>query len=218
LDTLLTLEEVADRLRVSVRTVKQWANSDELPGGKVGGSWRFRRSDVEAWLDKQLTPHKHSKGLRHELTVQTLVNPANIFITDCETKAEFLNFFIDTGAKLKGISCRAEIADAVFKREKLMSTGIGLGLAVPHVRLNNIKDINLYIAVNQRDVADYVSLDGNPIRIGIFFVVGRDQHSEYIKALAIMLERLKKPLINEQVLTAGTPKDIYDVLSQEATR
>ncbi len=215
MDTILTLEEVAKYLRVSERTVKEWANSGELPGGKLGGSWRFRREEIEGWLDRQLTPHKHSKALNIEYSTKSLINPSNISLTNYELKSEFLNFFIDKGAGVQGVSSREEVADAVFKREKLMSTGIGQNTAVPHVRLNNVKSLNIFIAVNNKPIEDYESIDNKPIQIGVFFVVGRNQHSEYIKALSIIMERIKKPLIHQQILDSADEKEIYNSLTQE---
>jgi excisionase family DNA binding protein len=49
---LLNVKEVADFLRVNVTTVYTWAQRGQLPAIKMGRSWRFRRSDLETWLDK----------------------------------------------------------------------------------------------------------------------------------------------------------------------
>jgi len=47
----MTLEEVADYLRLSKDTVYRLANTGKLPASKVGNQWRFRRDDVDAWLE-----------------------------------------------------------------------------------------------------------------------------------------------------------------------
>lgn len=212
---LMTLEEVSNYLRVSERTVKEWALSGELPGGKIGSSWRFRKQDIDFWLDKQLTPHKHSIRPSLEYSIRNLVEPSNIFQTDLHTKMELLNFLVTKASAIPGIAARAEIADATFKREDLMSTGIGLGIAVPHVRLNSVRELNIFFAVNKNGIEDYSSIDGAPVRVAVYFVVGRNQHSEYIKALSVILERLKNTLAFKQILEARSPKDIYDILIGE---
>jgi excisionase family DNA binding protein len=51
MEKLMTLEEVADYLRLSKDTVYRLANTGKLPASKVGNQWRFRRDDVDAWLD-----------------------------------------------------------------------------------------------------------------------------------------------------------------------
>ena len=46
-DDILTIEEVAKYLRVSDRTVYDWAQKGEIPAGKIGTVWRFKKSEVE---------------------------------------------------------------------------------------------------------------------------------------------------------------------------
>ncbi len=51
MEKLMTLEEVADYLRLSNDTVYRMANTGTIPASKVGNQWRFRRENVDAWLD-----------------------------------------------------------------------------------------------------------------------------------------------------------------------
>lgn len=50
---ILTIREVAALLRVADKTAYTLAQEGQLPGFKVGGQWRFRRTDIEAWIDAQ---------------------------------------------------------------------------------------------------------------------------------------------------------------------
>ena len=52
MEKLMTLEEVADYLRLSKDTVYRMANTGKLPASKVGSQWRFRKEDVDEWLEK----------------------------------------------------------------------------------------------------------------------------------------------------------------------
>ncbi len=52
-DTLLNVQQVAEYLQLNLSTVYQWAQQGRLPAIKLGGRWRFRRTDIEAWLDAQ---------------------------------------------------------------------------------------------------------------------------------------------------------------------
>lgn len=52
-DSVLTVKEVADYLRVNQRTVYRLAVEGKLPGFKVGATWRFKRSDIDAWIVAQ---------------------------------------------------------------------------------------------------------------------------------------------------------------------
>lgn len=52
-DAILTLPEVADLLKVADKTVYTMAQKGELPAFKVRGQWRFKRDDLDAWIERQ---------------------------------------------------------------------------------------------------------------------------------------------------------------------
>ena len=51
-DQILTLKEVAAYLKLAEKTAYRLASEGKLPGFKVGGSWRFKRDDLEVWIDE----------------------------------------------------------------------------------------------------------------------------------------------------------------------
>jgi len=51
-DEILTLKEVAVYLKLAEKTAYKLAAAGKLPGFKVGGSWRFKREDINLWIDK----------------------------------------------------------------------------------------------------------------------------------------------------------------------
>ncbi|WP_028835538.1 MULTISPECIES: methylation-associated defense system helix-turn-helix domain-containing protein MAD1 [unclassified Pseudoalteromonas] len=52
-DEILTLKELAEYLKLTEKTAYRLAAEGKLPGFKVGGSWRFRRKDINTWIQKQ---------------------------------------------------------------------------------------------------------------------------------------------------------------------
>lgn len=61
-DSVMTVKEVADYLRVNQRTVYRLAIERRLPGFKVGANWRFKRGDIDGWIAAQsseATPAEH---------------------------------------------------------------------------------------------------------------------------------------------------------------
>ncbi|MET0012591.1 MAG: helix-turn-helix domain-containing protein [Sedimenticola sp.] len=52
-EEILTLKEVADYLKLAEKTAYRLAAEGKLPGFKVGGSWRFKREDMSAWIEEQ---------------------------------------------------------------------------------------------------------------------------------------------------------------------
>lgn len=54
-DQILTLKEVAAYLKLAEKTAYRLTSEGKLPGFKVGGSWRFKREDLEIWIEGQKT-------------------------------------------------------------------------------------------------------------------------------------------------------------------
>lgn len=52
-DQILTLKEVAAYLKLAEKTAYKLAADGKLPGFKVGGSWRFKREDIEQWIEEK---------------------------------------------------------------------------------------------------------------------------------------------------------------------
>jgi len=52
-EALLNIQRVADYLQLNLSTVYQWAQQGRLPAIKLGGRWRFRQADLDAWLETQ---------------------------------------------------------------------------------------------------------------------------------------------------------------------
>lgn len=52
-DEILTLKEVAEYLKLAEKTAYRLTAEGKLPGFKVGGSWRFRKEDIEIWINEQ---------------------------------------------------------------------------------------------------------------------------------------------------------------------
>lgn len=51
-DRFMTLKEVAEYLHLNERTVYKWAQDGTMPASKLGGTWRFRKSDIDLWVEK----------------------------------------------------------------------------------------------------------------------------------------------------------------------
>jgi len=52
-DEILTIQELAEYLKLNEKTAYRLAGEGKLPGFKVGGSWRFKREDIEQWIEEQ---------------------------------------------------------------------------------------------------------------------------------------------------------------------
>lgn len=212
---ILTIEEVASYLRVSERTVYDWANKGEIPCGKLGTTWRFKRSEIEKWVDERLKGPK--QAVRTEsVTLRDVLQPERVKLLNCKTKNEALESLIDCLAAAPEVKDRDELKCEVFERENLMSTGIGCSIGVPHVRLESVKDLVVAIGVNDQDIHDYQSLDDQPVRIVCMVAARSDQHAQYLKTLAAISTLMKSQAVRDALLNADDAAAAFALLTEGA--
>lgn len=208
---IMTVQEVAELLRVSERTVYDWATNDQIPCGKLGTTWRFKRADIETWIDKNLASGKKSTP-SSIISMRDILSPENVAVFDVTSKRQALQQLIDTLSINSAVGNIDELAEGIFKREEMMSTGIGLGVAVPHVRLKSIKNPVMAVGVSKSGITDYESLDGKPVRILFMILAGHSQHAEHIKTLARISSFVKEDELRNSLMNADNPKTIFDML------
>jgi mannitol/fructose-specific phosphotransferase system IIA component (Ntr-type) len=126
-------------------------------------------------------------------------------------KRDALNTLIDCLAKDTKVD-RDELEREIFHREELMSTGIGFGVGVPHVRLTSVSDVVMAMGVSHEGIKDYGSLDGKPVHIVCMIISGRYEHARYIKTLAAISAKLKEESFRQAVLTAADTESIYNIM------
>jgi PTS system nitrogen regulatory IIA component len=105
------------------------------------------------------------------------------------------------------------LARAIYYREGLMSTGIGLGVAVPHVRLESVSKITAAAAACPRGIADYESLDQEPVQLIFMVVAPAGQHAQHLKLLAALSTRFKETSLRGKLIHAPTPEAFYQILT-----
>ncbi|MCF7918529.1 MAG: PTS sugar transporter subunit IIA [Candidatus Cloacimonetes bacterium] len=120
---------------------------------------------------------------------------------------ELLNLI--TGSPL--ITDEKKFRKAIMDREKMMSTGIGLGVAVPHARDKSVKDFVIAVGRSLNGI-DFDSIDDKPVQL-IFMIGASDsQDKDYIRLLARLVLRLKNEDLKKNILEAANANEIYNVI------
>ena len=210
---LLTIEEVSRLLRVSERTVYDWAQKGEIPCGKFGTSWRFRKTEIMQWIDKRL-PGTKKPVVRLPIPMASILSKDRITFIEAASKESAFTQLVDLLATSPQVHNRDQLLEHLFQREELMSTGIGLGIGVPHVRLNSVDDLVIAFGVCRNPIVDYSSLDDEPIRLIAMIAVNSDQHAKHIRALSSVTGVLKDKDVRMAILAAESSDQVYDLLTQ----
>jgi PTS system nitrogen regulatory IIA component len=211
-DDILTIEEVAKYLRVSERTVYDWAQKGEIPSGKIGTVWRFKKSEIERWVNDRLSSNR-SVNAFSSVQIQNILSPDRIVFLNHSTKRDALLALAEVLASAPQIKNKQELSTEIIKREDLMSTAIGRGIAIPHVRLSSVTDLVMAVGISQVDIIDFPSLDDQPVRLLFMIAAAYNQHAYYLQTLSYFSQKLKNNGLRGNLLQVKTPQEAYQLLS-----
>ena len=211
---IMTIEEVAAYLRVSERTVYDWAQKGELPGGKLGTTWRFKREDVEGWVNSRISSKSTPVNVRG-VTNSAILTTERVIMVDNVDKDTVLRRLVDLLSESPFVRNRDELLKGILAREELMSTGIGFGVGVPHVRIDSVTDLVMAVAVSKLPIKNYASLDNEPVQIVCMLAARSDQHAKYIRTLSAISNRLKDAEVRQAIIKSSDPAFIHSQLISE---
>jgi PTS system nitrogen regulatory IIA component len=212
-EDILTIEEVAKYLRVSERTVYEWTQRGELPAGKIGTVWRFKKVEIEKWVNNRLSVHKTVSNMG-AIQVESILSPERILFLDYASKRDALLAMAENLADAPQVKNRQELAEEILRREELMSTAIGRGIAIPHVRLASVTDLVVSVGISKTDIVDFQPLDDEPVRLLFMIAAAYNQHAYYLQTLSFFSARLKNKELRGSLLAARTEAEAYALLTK----
>ena len=214
-DDILTIEEVAKYLRVSERTVYDWAQKGEVPSGKIGTVWRFKKSEIEKWVNERLSSGQKAAAPGNQIQVKNILSPDRIIFLNHSTKHDALVELASNLSTAPQVKYSDELAIEILKREELMSTAIGRGIAIPHVRLSSVTDLVMSVGISKVDIIDFQTIDDTPVRLLFMIAAAYNQHAYYLQTLSFFSSKIKNQELRESLINAATPMDAYNLLTAE---
>ena len=131
-----------------------------------------------------------------------------------DSKEQIIGAMIDLISESQKVIDKEKVKEAIFERERIMSTGVGNGFAIPHGKTDAVSDIVAAFAVTAQPI-DYQSLDEKPVRL-VFLLVGKDNMvGPHIKLLSRISRLMNKEEFRTRLLTLKTSKEIIDIFKQE---
>jgi fructose-specific phosphotransferase system IIA component len=130
-----------------------------------------------------------------------------------EDKVSAIKEMVDHLYEKKKISNRDKILRAILDREKVMSTGVGGKVAIPHGKADGVKDIVASIGITEKDL-DFHSIDNQPVRL-IFLLVGPpDKTGPHLKALSRISRLLSLDDFRKKLIESKTPKEVIEAIQE----
>lgn len=140
------------------------------------------------------------------------IPPSNILVIPSGlSKHDALDALIGAVARSDAIADREAFQRAVHERESVMSTGIGGGVAIPHVRIPEVRYATIAIGVAP-DGIEYGTLDNSPVYILVLFAMPEGADKEYLRLLAQVMAALKNTEVYNRLVACRTPEEVHAVL------
>ena len=149
------------------------------------------------------------------MSISKILNNKRLITDFSSTSKEgIINELVDSLRGDENILDLEIVREVVLEREKIMSTGIGSGFAIPHGKTNAVKGI-VAVFGKLKNPIDFDSIDGKPVNL-IFLMVGReDAVGEHIKMLSRISRIMNKEEVHDKLLMAETADQILKIFEDE---
>ncbi|MBE7214104.1 PTS IIA-like nitrogen regulatory protein PtsN [Shewanella benthica] len=147
------------------------------------------------------------------MELSTILQPE---CTTCATpgsKKKVLELISDLAAVQYPTLSSQEIFESLLAREKMGSTGIGNGIAIPHGRLSNISQ-PVAVLIKCEEPISFDAIDKQPVDILFALLVPADQCEQHLSTLSSMAEKLNNKLIVKQLRKTKDESELYQVITQ----
>ena len=129
-------------------------------------------------------------------------------------KTDVVNELVDLFKDDDRVKDLDELRNAVHEREKIMSTGVGKGFAIPHAKTNSINEIVAAFGKLDEPI-DFQALDEHPVNL-VFLLVGKENLvGPHIKLLSRISRMMNKDEFRESLSKAKTAEEIYSLFENE---
>jgi PTS system nitrogen regulatory IIA component len=133
-----------------------------------------------------------------------------VVFLNAETQDQALTQLIDKIFENGKLKDKENFYRAIIERERIVSTGVGMGVAIPHAKLPAYDHFFIAIGVLQKPV-DWNALDGSPVRL-IFMIGGPDdKQTEYLQILSQLTQAIKNEEKRKKLLNLNDPKAMIEL-------
>jgi len=109
---------------------------------------------------------------------------------------------------------KSTVLNVLQERERLGSTGIGEGVAIPHGKLANIDELLLCFG-RSREGVEFDSIDGKPAHLFFLLIAPEDSVGIHLKTLARISKLLKESRVRSRLLAAKDSDEIFSLIVEE---
>ena len=191
MNDLMTVSDLAEYLKLSEKTILKMVKNREIPSARIANQWRFSRMMIEDWITSKMEvipQNDLSRLIERELDfvpLSRLLSEDNILLAmEAEDKRGVLEELAENAVRTGLVSDKDLFFDKLLDRERITSTAIGKGVAIPHLRSPSDEIINeprIIIGRSAKGV-DFSSIDGSLTHL--FFLLLSDSETVHLRILS----------------------------------
>lgn len=150
------------------------------------------------------------------MEITDLLTPGSVIAAlKSQSKKQLLQELASRAAPLTGLPER-RIFETLSERERLGTTGVGQGIAIPHGRLNGLEKITGLFARLETPL-DYDAVDNQPVDLVFLLLAPEQAGADHLKALARVSRLLRNQAVCEKLRAASKPEALYAILTEPST-
>ncbi len=222
-DEILTLAETAEYLKVAEKTIQRMIAAHKIPCTRVGNQWRFIKSILDDWLLESMQEKDEVKGDISRLIESGEVNVNlsrmlydTVIPLNPGNRREILSQLAAPLINSDLIKNPDGYLNKLEDRENMLSTGIGEGIAIPHIRNpreNDQGEPHIVLGMSKEGL-DFQSIDNKPVHL--FFLVHTSSETIHLRILSRITSLIKKGTVKE-FLECRTKRDVETLLIKKET-
>ena len=144
-----------------------------------------------------------------------LIKKENVVFLETIDMVDTIDVLTENAINNQKIKDKESFKNAVLEREELVSTGIGLGVALPHTKSKDIEEFFIVIGINKEGI-DWDAIDRNPV--GIVFLIGgpeaEDSQKEYLQIVSKLMLLIKNKERRISLLNSENAQEIADIFEK----
>ena len=219
-ERVLTTRELANYMKLSEKTILKKAKNGELPGVRVGSQWRFNLAAIDKYLQEDIMHGIPKEELniiietsQNIIPLSRLMSPLLMNLNlKAKTKDEVLSDISETAFKGGITSAKKTLLNELLKREKMLSTAVGNGIAIPHPRNPNttlFKKPNILMAKSIEGI-DFQAPDNK--KVYLFFMICAPNMVVHLRLLAKISRLLQVEGVIDKLMKTSSGDEIMRVL------
>ncbi|QDU64570.1 PTS system fructose-specific EIIABC component [Planctomycetes bacterium Pan216] len=221
------LSDLASYLGRDARELEKLAERGHLPGRRVGGQWQFHRENVHHWLERQLSEYsdqelerlEFSVGQKEEESASPLVVTPLLSVETIEvplgarTARSVLSRMVEVANRTWLLYLADDILQAIEAREKLSSTALPGGVAIPHPR-RPLPDALGESLIAFGRTATGIPFDRDGSMTDLFFLVLCRDHSTHLHVLARLSRIFQREDFFDQLRATQSATEAFEVITK----